>query len=135
MSDEINIVDGLSEEDAKQMLHDVLADLSRLTAAIKKQYPLIMGAGDGSIDTAIRLLNEMVGPREAGGSALLEREETVTLLRQACEEYGDNEWPRDLHLADVIERHLLAYIEPSFTAETNDGGGPRCPWSPRRDRE
>ncbi len=35
-----------------------------------------------------------------------EREATVAMLRAVCAEYGDNDWPDNLHLADVIEKHL-----------------------------
>lgn len=28
------------------------------------------------------------------------------MLRQVCDEFGDNDWPDNLHLADVIEKHL-----------------------------
>jgi hypothetical protein len=37
---------------------------------------------------------------------VLEREETVAKLREICEDHGDNEWENDLHLADVIDKHL-----------------------------
>ena len=36
-----------------------------------------------------------------------ERAETVQKLRAICAEFGDNNWPDDLHLADVLEKHLL----------------------------
>jgi hypothetical protein len=36
----------------------------------------------------------------------LERQETVARLRSICAEYGDNDWKDDLHLADVIDKHL-----------------------------
>jgi hypothetical protein len=38
---------------------------------------------------------------------VVEREETVAALRRACRDQGDNDWPDDLHLVDVIEKHLL----------------------------
>jgi hypothetical protein len=37
---------------------------------------------------------------------VLEREETIAMLRTVCEEFGDNDWDDRLHLADVIEKHL-----------------------------
>ena len=40
-----------------------------------------------------------------------ERERTVSTLRWICAEHGDNNWPDDLHLADVIEKHLARYLE------------------------
>ena len=39
-------------------------------------------------------------------SLILEREAAVAALRSICEDYGDNDWPDNLHLADVIEKHL-----------------------------
>jgi hypothetical protein len=41
----------------------------------------------------------------------LEREETLSKLRQVCEEFGDTDWPDNLHLRDVIEKHLLPYLD------------------------
>lgn len=39
-----------------------------------------------------------------------EREEAVAMLRRVCEEHGDNKWPDDLHLADVIDKHLSVHL-------------------------
>ncbi len=36
----------------------------------------------------------------------LERGAAVATLRGLCEDFGDNDWPDDLHLSDVIEKHL-----------------------------
>jgi hypothetical protein len=41
---------------------------------------------------------------------VVERGETVALLRRLCEDLGDNDWPDDLHLADVIEKHLARHL-------------------------
>lgn len=40
-----------------------------------------------------------------------EREAAVAMLRQVCAEHGDNDWPDDLHLADIIEKHLWRNLE------------------------
>lgn len=39
-----------------------------------------------------------------------EREETVSKLREVCEEHGDNDWSDNLHLADVVEMHLAKHL-------------------------
>jgi len=39
-----------------------------------------------------------------------ERERTISTLRMACDEFGDNDWPDDLHLADVVEKHLARHL-------------------------
>lgn len=31
-------------------------------------------------------------------------------LRMWCESHGDNDWPDDLHLVDVIDKHLMRHI-------------------------
>lgn len=54
-----------------------------------------------------------------GGSTVLcntaahvaERQEAIAKLREVCAEHGDNDWPDDLHLADIIEKHLFRHLE------------------------
>jgi predicted secreted protein len=36
----------------------------------------------------------------------VERREAVLALRSFCEDHGDNDWQDDLHMADVINKHL-----------------------------
>lgn len=42
---------------------------------------------------------------------LIERTEIINQLRLVCAEFGDNDWPDDLHLGDVIEKHLAPYLD------------------------
>lgn len=44
-------------------------------------------------------------------SWLLERQEAIAAMRQICGEHGDNDWPDDLSLADVIEKHLGRHLD------------------------
>jgi len=39
-----------------------------------------------------------------------ERAQTVLSLRRVCAQFGDNDWPDDLHLVDIIEKHLERYL-------------------------
>ncbi len=39
-----------------------------------------------------------------------ERASTIQLLRGACRQFGDNDWDDDLHLVDIIEKHLLKHL-------------------------
>ena len=39
-----------------------------------------------------------------------EREQAVASLRLLCEEFGDNDWPANLHLRDIIDKHLGKYL-------------------------
>lgn len=42
---------------------------------------------------------------------IAEREAAISILRSVCESYGDNDWDNNLHLADIIEKHLWRHIE------------------------
>lgn len=45
-------------------------------------------------------------PEQELAMRVVERQETVVALRELCEDFGDNDWPDELHLGDVIEKHL-----------------------------
>lgn len=40
-----------------------------------------------------------------------ERSEVIDRLRDHCANHGDNDWADDLHIADIIDKHLMNYIE------------------------
>lgn len=40
------------------------------------------------------------------GILAVERAEAIATLRRLCTEHGDNDWPDNLSLADIIEKHL-----------------------------
>lgn len=41
----------------------------------------------------------------------LQLEDTRRALRVVYEKHGDNDWPDDLHLADVVTKHLEPYLD------------------------
>jgi len=41
---------------------------------------------------------------------ILEREAAVTELRMLCAEFGDNEWEVNLHLQDILDKHLGRHL-------------------------
>ena len=43
-------------------------------------------------------------------SLIAEREAAVAALRSLCGDHGDNDWESELHLADVIEKHLARHL-------------------------
>ena len=46
----------------------------------------------------------------AGAEWAIEREEAIATLREVCRNHGDNDWPNDLNLADVIDKHLARHL-------------------------
>lgn len=32
------------------------------------------------------------------------------LLRDICKEYGDNDWDDDLHIVDIVDKHLHRHL-------------------------
>lgn len=55
----------------------------------------------------------------------IERTETVHALRELCKEFGDNDWSDDLHLADVIEKHLARHLRAGDETPDIDQANPR----------
>lgn len=49
-------------------------------------------------------------PEARKASWLAEREEVVSILREVCGDFGDNDWEDDLHLRDVIDKHLAKHL-------------------------
>lgn len=47
----------------------------------------------------------------------LERMDIVAKLREICDEFGDNDWSDDLHLGDVLEKHLLRHLHSEIGAK------------------
>ncbi len=41
---------------------------------------------------------------------VLERAAAISVLRRLCADHGDNEWDDDLHLADILEKHLERHL-------------------------
>jgi len=41
---------------------------------------------------------------------IAEREQAVATLRVVCDEFGDNDWSNDLHLSDVVDKHLARHL-------------------------
>jgi len=58
------------------------------------------------LGTAVREL----GPEGDAERWRLERADVVAQLRSLCEEFGDNQWEDDLHLGDVIDKHLGRHL-------------------------
>lgn len=45
-------------------------------------------------------------PLSKVAALISEREQTISKLRECCEDFGDNDWDDHLHLADVVDKHL-----------------------------
>lgn len=68
-------------------------------------------------------------PEAAKARWVVERAETVQMLRKYCEEHGDNQWPDNLHLADVVEKRLM---RPILSRPSNE---PVKPLDPEQEKK
>jgi hypothetical protein len=79
--------------------------------------PFESGYEAGSRATWTRLLRVALGqlgydePLTRQHVWVVEREDAITILREACARFGDNDWTADLALADILGKHLLNYLE------------------------
>jgi hypothetical protein len=76
----------------KQMLDECLKNLE----------PQIGGAGTSPVQRVAILTSHL--------------EETRAMLRRVCGEHGDLDWADDLHLADVVDKHLSVHLTRSNNA-------------------
>ena len=59
----------------------------------------------------LRTLMSELDPEERTLAHLqTERQEAIVELRSLCEEFGDNDWPDNLYLSDIIEKHLGRHL-------------------------
>ncbi len=74
------------------------------------------GRRDANRDTWRNLLDLCLSklgydnPSAAKLGWIFERESAVAKLREVCGEFGDNDWPDALHLAEIIEKHLANHL-------------------------
>jgi hypothetical protein len=80
--------------------------------SMNEKEELAYGVGARSAWTRMlqTALKELGHDAPDSASLLIEREEAVAALRSLCADFGDNDWPDDLHLADVIEKHLGKHL-------------------------
>ena len=55
-------------------------------------------------------LQSLAGSDRDKASLLIERQAAIAALREVCAVFGDNDWPDDLYLADIIEKHLAPHL-------------------------
>lgn len=50
---------------------------------------------------------------------VVEREQAIGQLRALCKEFGDNDWDEQLHLGDIIEKHLGKHLHGVAAGDGN----------------
>ena len=50
-------------------------------------------------------------PEARAARWVVEREDAIATLRSICRDHGDNEWENNLHLSDILEKHLQEYLD------------------------
>ncbi len=74
----------------------------------------IQGNRDAKRRIVVTLMGELgtntTDPVVALAHAVEERQGAISKLRDLCAQFGDNDWPDELHLEDVIERHLARHL-------------------------
>jgi hypothetical protein len=50
------------------------------------------------------------GPEWDMAKLIVERERAIKELRWLCGLYGDNDWDSNLHLCDILDKHLARHL-------------------------
>ncbi len=74
-----------------------------LVRQLREVYRALGYMDDGE---APLVVGETYNLKRSRASLIIEREEAIASLRSLCSEIGDNLWNEDLHLADIISRHI-----------------------------
>jgi len=90
-----------------QFGNDECGDNNSVTVAIVERI------SDGTVDMVFPGNIRFIDAHEESERWIDERDSVVKLLRTVCAEHGDNDWPDNLHLYDVIEKHLFLNLEES----------------------
>lgn len=75
----------------------------------EKNYETGWRAAWDHVLRAYRSNNELSLTEEKVIALTLERNQAIGKLREICEVFGDNDWPEDLHLYDILDKHI--YLE------------------------
>ncbi len=65
-------------------------------------------------------VRELAEPGVTVEKLLKERADTLLVIRRICEDYGDNDWPDELHLGDALEKHLERHLWDNSPDEENE---------------
>jgi hypothetical protein len=93
----------------------VVSKVSYVTENYDGQTLIVMGETNAvvqeSAEDVVRMIEEAtkpaVPPVKWGDG---ERADTLLQLREVCGDFGDNDWPNELHLGDVIDKHLARHL-------------------------
>lgn len=89
----------MTEKEGRIFIEGYLAHaLKNLNDALRD---VIIYLPEGSVEDPNVLISQLTS----------ERLGAIQALRKTCEYFGDNDWEPDLHLADIIEKHLCRYLE------------------------
>lgn len=69
------------------------------------------GRQSAYLDLLRLCMRELPGRDMNRKQLLIERAATVAALREVCAAFGDNDWPDNLYLPDVLEKHLVRHLE------------------------
>lgn len=55
-------------------------------------------------------LRELHGEELTPERLIAERADAIATLRRICDEHGDNDWEDNLHLSDILDKHLHRHL-------------------------
>lgn len=64
-------------------------------------------------DILASCLNRLEDHQQQSFSYIIERGAAIEILRKLCSEFGDNDWPDSMPLADIISNHLEKHLGES----------------------
>lgn len=82
-------------------------EISEEKLAEIKEQSYLLGRKQLLVGQLGEILRELSPMQDVSKEWLIkERQEAINALRSICEDHGDNDWNDNLHLADIINKHL-----------------------------
>lgn len=84
----------------------------------EEERAYVQGTRSATLSMLFKCMRELGFSTDEGAAHkwAIEREETIQALMSACRDFGDDDWDPDLHLADIINKHLVCYLDDSSSS-------------------
>jgi hypothetical protein len=77
----------------------------------KEESAYMQGMRTANVRMLSQCVQELGYEGRSEAAWIVEREAAIAALRELCSTHGDNDWPDNLHLRDIIEKHLGRHLE------------------------
>lgn len=76
-----------------------------------KEIAYIQGERQVWVSILQQAMSNLNPDEKAIAQLVSERAQAINTLRDICAEHGDNDWDDNLHLRDILDKHLFRHLQ------------------------